>query len=86
MNHQQYQRLIFIQKWYVYGEIGREASIVSSFQKTNQLQNVLLPIRPNESTLNEKHPELTNRKHITFRITQDCFPGGASGKEHPCQL
>ena len=37
-HHQPHQRLVFIQRrWFVYGGIGKESSIMSSFQKTKQL-------------------------------------------------
>ena len=41
---------------------GRESSIMSSFWKIEQFQQVLLPIRP----LDKKYPESVNRKHIIF--------------------
>ena len=41
---------------------------MSSFQKTKQFQQVLLPIRPTESSTQRKVPELVNRKHIIFHL------------------
>ena len=57
MNHQQpHQRPVFIQRRWccIYGGIGRESSIMSSFWKTKRL----IPA--------EKRSELVNRKHIIF--------------------
>ena len=69
MNHQQpHQRPIFLQRrWcYIYGWIGREFSIMSSFWKTNHFQQVLPPVRPTESNIWQKCPESVNRKCIMF--------------------
>ena len=70
-NHQPHKRLVFIQRrcCFAYGSTGRELSIMSSFQKIKQFQQILLPIRQLKALLKKKHLELVNRKGI--RIIQD---------------
>ena len=67
-HHQPHQRPIFIQRWYVYSGIGRESSIMSSFlgKPSNWFQQVLIPVRPVESSNGWKASELVNRKCILF--------------------
>ena len=65
--HQPHQRPVFIQRRWscVYGGIGREFSITSSFWKTKQIQRVLLPIRPTESSTQQKASRISQQKtHI----------------------
>ena len=49
----------------MYGGIGKESSIMSSFWKTRQFQQVLFPFRPTESN-HSKCPELLKRTPIIF--------------------
>ena len=65
-HHQPHQRPIFIQrKWCVYGGIGREPSIMSSFWKTKWL--IPTSTAPNlKAAIEEKCLELVNRKCIIF--------------------
>ena len=66
-HHQPHQRLVFIQRrwWCVYGGIGRVSSIMSSFRKTKRL--IPTSTAPElKAALDEKRPELVNRKRIIF--------------------
>ena len=80
-HHQPHQRPVFIQRIWccVYGGIGRESSIMSSFRKIKRLINRLIfnkrfsksnkygsQLDQLKAALDEKHPELVNRKRITF--------------------
>ena len=71
MNHcQPHQRPVFIQRrrCCVYGGIARESSIMRSFWKTKRfIPTSTAPNQTNlKAALDEKHPELVNRKCIIF--------------------
>ena len=70
-HHQPHQRPVFIQRGWccVYGGIGRESSMMSSFQKTKWLipsNKYCSQLDQLKVALAEKHPELVNRKRIVF--------------------
>ena len=68
-HHQPYQRLVFIQRRWrcVCDGIGRESSIMSSFQKTKWLiPKVPFPSRPTKSSTRQKASGISQRKHIIF--------------------
>ena len=70
MNHQQpHQRPVFIQRRWccVYGEIGRESFIMSSFQsQTINSNKYCSQLDQLKAVLTEKYPELVNREHVIF--------------------
>ena len=68
-HHQPHQRPVFIQRRWccVYGGIGRESSIMSSFQKTKRLiptSTASTQLDQLKAALDKKRPELVNRKCI----------------------
>ena len=69
-HHQPHQRLVFMQRRWccVYGEIGRESCIMSSFRKKQTINSnkYCCQLDQLKVALDEKHPELVNRKCIIF--------------------